>query len=108
MTVPTDPRFQVEVLRLLVQVAFANDEITKAESEAILGKARARGVPATEVQCLADALAGKAPPPAPDLGVLRLHREEVMTLAREFAALDEGGDADEGQLMSVLEELLGK
>ena len=107
MTVPADPRFQVEVLRLLVQVAFANDVITPAESAAILGQARARGVPATEVESLEAALAGTAPPRAPDLGMLRLYREDVIRLARELASLDEGGDEAEGQLVALLEELLG-
>ncbi len=108
MTIPADPRFQVEVLRLLVQVAFANDEVSPAESRAILGTARERGVPAAEVALLEAALTGKAPPPAPDLGMLRLHREAVLSLAREFAALDDGGDELEGQLMTLLDELLGR
>ena len=103
--IPSDPLFAVEVLRLLVQVAFANDEISPAESVAILGQARARGVPAAEVGRLEAALAGKGPPPAPDLGMLRLHREEVVTLARELAALD--GGEPEGQMVTLLEELLG-
>ncbi len=106
MTIPSDPLFAVEVLRVLVQIAFANDEISPAESVAILGQARARGVSAAEVGRLEAALAGKGPPPAPDLGMLRLHREEVLTLARELAALD-GQDEPEGQMVMLLEELLG-
>ncbi len=97
------------MLRLLVQVAFANDEISPAESRTILGAARERGVAAAEVAVLEAALAGKAPPPAPDLGMLRLHREDVLALAHEFAALDDdGGEESGGPLMTTLEELLGR
>ncbi len=100
-TAVADQRFFLEVLRVLVHVAFADGHVSAEESFGILETARARGLPAEEVSALEAALAGKAPLPALDLQYLAEHRSRVLEVARLFAE----GDGLVGAEVRALERL---
>ena len=81
-----EPRFLVEVLHVLVHLAFADGKVTEDESQAILATGRRNALPPDEIAALEAALAGRAPLPPLDLEYLRDHRAHVLEVARIFVA----------------------
>lgn len=98
--------FDVEVLKLLIQVAFSDDEVQVEESRAILAAARRAGVDGELYASFEAALAGQAPPPTPNLGLLKARRDEALHLAREILEADGVVGEDEQQILELLAELL--
>ncbi|PTL81561.1 TerB family tellurite resistance protein [Vitiosangium sp. GDMCC 1.1324] len=91
--------FNIEVLKLMLQLAWSDGQIDQQEVGTILGAARSWGVPELEVATLKKALEGTATPPAPDLALLRDRADEVFEAARALIACD-------GQLRAAETEML--
>ncbi len=103
MAKPTsEDDFNLEVLKLMLQLAWSDERIDVQEVGTILGAARSWGVPEHEITALRKALEGDAMPPAPNLGLLRERSEEVFEAARALIACDGRLQAAE---MEMLEEL---
>jgi hypothetical protein len=102
-----DHRTGLETLKLLLQIAWADHQIEELEAQRILERARALGFIEVELETFESYLTGEAPLPPPDLGLLRLHREQTLETVREF--LREGGVvcADERELIGEVVALLG-
>jgi uncharacterized tellurite resistance protein B-like protein len=95
-----------ELLKLLLQVAWSDLTLSSQEIVVVLEAAKRWGVPEKEAIDLVGALADRRALPAPDLGVLRAHREEVREKVMEIAAADGFVVADEEEMLAEIERLL--
>jgi uncharacterized tellurite resistance protein B-like protein len=99
--------FHWELMKLLLQVAWADDEIQGQERRLILGLAERLGLPLerrAELDCRLEGL-GSLPPP--NMGVLKARKAEVLQVAESLVLSDERLDDDENSMLAQLHELLG-
>jgi uncharacterized tellurite resistance protein B-like protein len=101
-----DPLVKIEVLKLMLQAAWADGEIHELESAAILGAAERLDLPAPDLDALAAHLRGTARLPPPNLGLLKLHKEEVLAVMASLFAADHKMVADEAEVLAEIEALL--
>lgn len=101
------PSFNLEVLKLLLQAAWADDEIQPQERELIQTHARTLQLAPDEVVELETYLNGHAPLPPPNLGLLRLRREEAIQAVRTLLLVDDRLEESETIILEQVEELLG-
>ncbi len=102
-----DDRLNLEILGLMLQVAWADDEISPEESEQILRRARAANLGDEHVARIEACLRGEATLPPPDLGYLRTHRDEALAAIHKLIGADEVVNEDEGSTIAQIRELLG-
>ena len=108
MAKPTsEEEFNIEVLKLMLQLAWSDGQIDVQEVGTILGAARSWGVPEPEITALRKALEGAATPPAPNLGLLRGRADEVFEAARALIASDGQLQAEETEMLEELRVILG-
>jgi uncharacterized tellurite resistance protein B-like protein len=98
--------FAVELVRLLVQVAWADHDVAPAEAQALLAFARRQGLSDSELAALSDMLAGRTPLTAPNLGLLKAHRTDVLRAVKELVLSDLEVNADEEALLEQVAALL--
>lgn len=104
---PASPdRVSYEILRLLLQVAWADHAVQPAEREALLRLATLMGFGPEDRAQLASFLDGAKPLPAPNLGVLRDHRDEALAAARVLACADIRVLPDEKAIVKMIDDLL--
>lgn len=102
-----DTELNTEALKLLVQVACANDHIHPKERELLVKLGKAWRVPEV-VEMLFAHLDGGTPLPQPNLAVLRPHADKVLRAAGALVAVDGEVDADENDVLAQLKMLLGR
>lgn len=102
----SDARFDEEVLKLLCQVAWADDTVAPEEIAAILVAARTAGVSDDLVADLTAALDGTVPLPPPDLAVLRDDPRRAIAAAYELMNADGRIVAEEAAVLAEIEALL--
>jgi uncharacterized tellurite resistance protein B-like protein len=108
MTPPSpDPRFHVEVLKLLLQVATSDDSVDSKEINQILAAARGMSLPLADLDALARCLQNGAPLPAPNLGLLRSDPEAVVEEVKALISSDGSVHASEIEMLRQIRELLG-
>jgi hypothetical protein len=95
MTLSTEDRFNIEVIKLLLQVAWVDRELTQAERLVILGLGRSWNVPEGELHTLMDKLKAGGTMPEPDLEVLRTRPDDVLEATRALCVSD--GKLAEGE-----------
>jgi len=100
------PTFYWELMKLLLQVAWADDIIAKSERRLVLKLADKLALTKLQVEILEGCLDGKAPLPPPDLALLRDHREEVMQAAKHVAMADRDFAEEEQAMLQGLEAML--
>lgn len=94
--------FVTELVKLLVQVAWADHDVAPVEAEKLLAFARRSNLPESELSALAAMLAGQAPLSPPNLGLLKGHRTEVLRAVKELLLSDlEVADEEEAILSQV-------
>ncbi|MBN1209480.1 MAG: TerB family tellurite resistance protein [Myxococcaceae bacterium] len=98
MTPSTEDRFNTEVIKLLLQIAWSDRQLTHSEHLVIFGLGRSWSVPEPELQALLQQLKAGGPMPEPDLGVLRTRPDDVLEAARALAVSD-GKFADSEKAM---------
>ncbi len=101
-----DPLVKIEVLKLMLQAAWADGEIQERESAAILEAAGKLALSARERDALLAHLRGTARLPPPNLGLLKLHREEVLAVIASLFAADHKLVRDEAEVLAEIETLL--
>jgi len=101
-----DPTFNFEVVKLLMQAAWADLELQPEEAELIMRRAGLALLP-QDVATVRACLQGSQKLPAPDFSMLRLHREEVLRLVRELFLSDAAMGQDETDVLGEIETLLG-
>jgi tellurite resistance protein len=107
MTASEDDRFNLEVLKLLLQIAWGDGQVDPAEARMILGLGRSWSVPELELHELEKQLQSGKGLPAPSLGVLRARKQDVLEAARALANTDGHLGQDEKELLEEVESLLG-
>ncbi|MEO8904969.1 MAG: TerB family tellurite resistance protein [Polyangiaceae bacterium] len=103
---PSDGQFGFELLKLLLQVAWADDDVAPAEAETLLVFAQKRQLAPDQLQLLSDCLAGRAPLPPPNLGFLKPRRLEVMRALKELLMSDLSVAAEEEAILEQISSLL--
>jgi uncharacterized tellurite resistance protein B-like protein len=104
---PSSSVFALELVKLLVQVAWADHDVAPAEAEALLRFARKQGLPAGELDALSNMLTGRAPLSPPNLGLLKGHRTEVVRAVKELLLTDLHVAEEEEEVLRQIAALLG-
>lgn len=99
--------YTLELVRLLVQVAWADHAVAPAEAEALLAFARRGGLGQAELENLAAMLSGRAPLVPPNLGLLKSRRTEVLRAVKELLLSDLNLAEEEEEVLSQIASLLG-
>ena len=105
-TTPANAQFAFELLKLLLQVAWANDEIADQEAAALRAFANKSQLSPEQQALLAEWLAGSAPLPPPNLGYLKDHRLDVMRAVKGLLMTDLHVDGEEEAILSQIGALL--
>lgn len=100
-------RFNVEVLKLLLQVAWSDGELEAPEFHMIVGLGRSWSVPEPQLQKLVEDLRRGNPLPPPDLGLLKSRPDDVLEAARALSLADGKMELDEAELISQVAAMLG-
>ncbi|MET0795472.1 MAG: TerB family tellurite resistance protein [Polyangiaceae bacterium] len=106
MPPPPDGQFAFELVKLLLQVAWADDDVAPAEADALLGYARKSNLSEDELALLAACLAGRAPLPAPNLGFLKGRRLDVLRAVKELLTSDLHVAEEEQAILEQISALL--
>ena len=99
--------FALELVKLLVQVAWADHDVARAEAEALLGFARRSGLSEQALADLSAMLHGRAPLAPPNLGLLKERRTEVLRAVKELLLSDLEVAEEEEEILSQIASLLG-
>ncbi len=99
--------FASELVKLLLQVAWADHAVAPAEAEALVKFARQSGLKEAELSSLQDMLAGRTPLVPPNLGVLKARRTEVLRAVKELLLSDLQVADEEEDILSQIAALLG-
>jgi hypothetical protein len=103
----TASRLSLEIIKLLLQVAWADDRMTQDEKAHIWTVARAAGISAQDAATLQACLEGAQPLPAPDFGFLRAHKEAALQAAQDLITSDHDVARGELLVLEQIRELLG-
>jgi uncharacterized tellurite resistance protein B-like protein len=99
--------FALELVRLLVQVAWADHDVAPAEIEALMSFARKSGLSEADLIELKTTLSGRAPLVPPNLGLLKARRTEVLRAVKELLLSDLQLHDEEEEVLSQIAALLG-
>ncbi len=99
--------FALELVKLLVQVAWADHDVAPAEAEALLAFGRRSGLGEPDLQNLSAMLSGRAPLAAPNLGLLKERRTEVLRAVKELLLSDLEIADEEEDVLEQIAALLG-
>ena len=102
----TEDRFNIEVLKLMLQMAWSDGKLDAQEAGVILGAARSWGVPESEVAALRRAMESQNAPLAPDLSLLRGRSDEALEAVRAVIASDGRLEAAEQEMLQELRVIL--
>ncbi len=97
----------VETLKLLLQVAWADDTLDPKEREAVAKLGPEWGVPEETMTMLLKHLDLGKPLPQPNLGLLRQHRGVVQAAAEWFVCVDGVVEESEKEFLNTISEMLG-
>ena len=101
-----EERLNLEILKLLIQVAWADQEIAEDERALLEERARASGLGDDAVATLQRFLATEAKLPAPDFGFLRAHREQAIAAAEKMVHSDDSVSESEEEVLGEIRILL--
>jgi hypothetical protein len=103
-----DPVFNTEALKLLLQVAWADDTLDPKEREHIARLGASWQVAADELSRMLEHLDQGKPLPQPNLALLRTRPDAVIAAAEALVAVDGLIDLQEKEFLVMVEELLGR
>ena len=103
-----DKEINSETLKLLLQVAWADDTLDPKEREAIAKLGPEWGVPEETMTLLLKHLDTGKPLPQPNMNLLRQHRGIVLAAAEWFVNVDGAVDDTEKEFLNTVSEMLGK
>ncbi len=99
--------FNTETLKLLLQVAWADDQLDPREREFLVKLARAWKVPDETLEVLLGHLDHGKPLPQPNLGLLRADPARVLRAAEAMVGANGVVDLQEKEFIEELKTLLG-
>ncbi|MBK7861511.1 MAG: TerB family tellurite resistance protein [Archangiaceae bacterium] len=98
--------FHVEVVKLLLQMAWSDDALDPEEREHIRTAAVKWGVPDDELAVLMERLDQGQPLPVPNLKLLRQKPEAAIAAARRLMLADGKIQAGEADMLAQIKEML--
>ncbi|MDP1826989.1 MAG: TerB family tellurite resistance protein [Archangium sp.] len=102
MALSAEDTFNLEVLRLLLFVAWVDGEVDQHEAQMVMSLGRSWTVPEDALQALmADVKAGKKPG-EPDWALLKTRSDDAITAARALVLSDGKVKAEESALLKRL------
>ena len=101
-----EQQFHLEVLKLLLQVGWADHDLQAAEVALILDLAQRFNLPKEEILALDTCMCGDAPLPPPDLGLLKSRREDVLDAVGELLVSDLDIATEEREMLAQIESLI--
>lgn len=107
MPLSDEDRFNIEVIKLLMQVAWADGDVDDHEAQAILGLGRSWSVPEAELKELRERLTKGDPLPQPDMALLKTRADETIEAVRAIVFADGKLKRDEGQMVKQIAQMLG-
>jgi uncharacterized tellurite resistance protein B-like protein len=99
--------FASELIRLLLQVAWADHDVAPAEADALMAFARRSGLKPDELSAVSAMLSGRAPLVPPNLGMLKARRTEVLRAVKELLLSDLEVAEEEEEILEQISSLLG-
>jgi hypothetical protein len=104
----SDPLFNAEALKLLLQVAWADDSLDPQERAFVANLGPAWHVPDAVMQVLLGHLDRGKPLPQPNLQLLRTRPDAVIAAGEALIAADGVMDGEELDFMDQVRQLLGR
>ncbi len=101
-----NPELNRAILQILLQVAWADHEISDAEVKYIVDLARSASLPDAELEEIRACLRGDAPLPIPDVGLLKQHRKQVLLAVGSLIAADDSIVRDDQEAFEQIKEML--
>jgi uncharacterized tellurite resistance protein B-like protein len=98
--------FHIEVVKLLLQMAWSDDELDPEEREQIRGAATKWGVPPADLQILLERLDQGEPLPVPNLKLLRRKPDAAIAAARRLMLADGKIAQGEAEMLAQIKEML--
>ncbi len=98
--------FHWELMKLLLQVAWADDRVVPQERRVLVGLAQKLSLEPARITEIDACLEGAALPP-PDMQLLRSRRAEVIEAAEQIVMVDDEIADDENSVLAQINELLG-
>ena len=95
-----------EVIRLLVQIAWADRDIDASEQEHILDIARGAELADNELEDVKRALQDECVLPAPNIELLKRYRQDVIRAVRVLIARDGKFTSDEAVMLEQITKML--
>lgn len=105
-TLSEETIFHIEVVKLLLQMAWSDDELDPEEREQIRGAAVKWGVPPADLQILLERLDQGEPLPVPNLKLLRKKPEAAIAAARRLMLADGKIAQGEAEMLAQIKEML--
>jgi uncharacterized tellurite resistance protein B-like protein len=102
-----DPRVEMELIKLLMQVAWADHEVGEEEAKRVFDHARRLNLSQKAQDTMWECLRGTRKLPAPDLGFLRQHAAIAYELAEGLVHADGEVTEDEVDTLAQVKSLLG-
>jgi len=102
----TSERIGVEILKLMIQMAWADHEVVPEEADFILSLAEQVGASEFDKELFRQCLRDEAQLPAPDFGLLRQHKDAAIEAAQRLIAIDGRIAEDEQATLVSLRQLL--
>jgi uncharacterized tellurite resistance protein B-like protein len=103
-----DPSFNAEVIKLLLQVAWADDTLEPQERAFVAQLGRDWQVPTSVMDELLTHLDLGKPLPQPNLSLLRQRADEVLEAAHTLVRADGVVDAQETEFLMTVQQLLAR
>src|SRR4051812_16915871 len=98
----TPRTFALELVKLLLQVVWADHDVAPAEAEALLAFARRSGLTDAEQADISAMLSGRAPLALPNLGLLKARRTEVLRAVKQLLLVDLAVADEEEELLGQI------
>lgn len=102
-----DPAFHLEVLKLLVHVAWADGAVDEGEVGVVEELGRSWRVPDAALIDIAGRMRRGEPRPPPNMQLLKSHPEEVMAAVRTVVLSDGKLDLEELDVLGTIADMLG-
>lgn len=108
MNRPSDSQeVNVEIVKLLLQVAWADDTLDDQERAAVATLCKQWGLPDETTAWLLQHLHLGKPLPQPNMGLLKAHRQAALQAAEWFIGVDGVIEDSEKDFVATVEQLLG-
>jgi uncharacterized tellurite resistance protein B-like protein len=105
-TEPASDEFAFELMKLLLQVAWADDDVAREEAAALLAFGKKNQLSDDHLAVISACLAGKSPLPPPNIGFLKSRRVDALRAVKDLLTSDLRVGAAEDAILTQISALL--